>query len=83
LQVIGYKGSFALAARAWAQTEARVVMGGYRGEYNKKGHAAVALSEPNAIRGATSSRLASGPASASLRRGWTKTERKSNVRQVL
>src|SRR5271170_3138654 len=43
----------------------------------------VGLFEPSAIRGATLSILGFGRASPSLRQGWTKPERKTNMNPVL
>src|ERR1022692_1902722 len=43
----------------------------------------VGLSEPSTVRGATLSILGYGRASPSLRQGWTKPERTSNLNQWL
>ena len=68
----------------WTLTEARVVIGDYRSQYNQlRPHSQARLFEPSTIRGATLSILGFGRASPSLRQGWTKPERKTNMNPVL
>jgi len=59
-----------------------VRLAGSRGGENSGG-GSIGLSKPSAVRGATLSILEYGRASPSLRQGWTKAKRKSNINQEL